>query len=335
MKSVLLLVGIGLCLALVKGDYSSKPGSCTGANEEYKECPSNCPLTCENRDKGIVCTQECRLPGKCQCMQGYVRNSEGTCVDPKQCPPKQTCPGANEEYKECPSNCPLTCENWDKEIACTLQCRYPGECQCKEGYVRNSEGTCVDPKQCPPKRTCTGANEEYRDCPSNCPLTCENWDKGIGCSKECRLPGKCQCKEGYVRNSRGACVHHKECPPKKSCRDANEEYKACPSKCPPTCENWDQNIVCTKECDLPGKCQCKIGYVRNSEGVCVRPKQCPPKRSCPENEEYKPCAGCEPTCELKNPICTLDCKLPGRCQCKKDFARDSKTKLCIPVGKCP
>lgn len=55
------------------------------------------------------------------------------------------CPGENEEYEECGTACPLTCENHANPPPCTLQC-VPG-CQCEKGYVRKSE-SCVKPEEC-------------------------------------------------------------------------------------------------------------------------------------------------------------------------------------------
>ncbi|CAL1266710.1 unnamed protein product [Larinioides sclopetarius] len=53
----------------------------------------------------------------------------------------------DEEYQECGSACPSTCENIGKNLPCTLQC-VPG-CFCKKGLVRNDQGDCVEPEECP------------------------------------------------------------------------------------------------------------------------------------------------------------------------------------------
>uniref|UniRef100_A0A914EJA4 TIL domain-containing protein n=1 Tax=Acrobeloides nanus TaxID=290746 RepID=A0A914EJA4_9BILA len=95
-------------------------------NEEWLECSSACEFTCDDYlNRG--CTEDCHPP-KCQCIYGYVRNSNG-----------KTCP-LNEEWRQC-SSCEGTCDN--PNPICTLECRSP-KCQCKYGYVRNhSTGKCV------------------------------------------------------------------------------------------------------------------------------------------------------------------------------------------------
>lgn len=52
----------------------------------------------------------------------------------------------NEEYKQCGSPCQPTCEE-QEEMACMAKCE-PG-CFCKKGFVRDSNGKCVDKRQCP------------------------------------------------------------------------------------------------------------------------------------------------------------------------------------------
>ena len=48
------------------------------------------------------------------------------CVDPKVCPVKEEeCP-EGMVYRECGTGCPLTCDNKDDVIICSLQC-VPGE----------------------------------------------------------------------------------------------------------------------------------------------------------------------------------------------------------------
>ncbi|XP_063799956.1 cysteine-rich venom protein 6-like [Pseudophryne corroboree] len=82
MKTLFLLVGIVLCLALVEGN----PGPCNGVNENLRPCPSKCPATCENLNKDIKCSLLCRPPGMCQCNDGHVRDSKGVCIPRDDCP---------------------------------------------------------------------------------------------------------------------------------------------------------------------------------------------------------------------------------------------------------
>ncbi|XP_076174620.1 uncharacterized protein LOC143150319 [Ptiloglossa arizonensis] len=55
-----------------------------------------------------------------------------------------TCP-ENEIWNECGSACPSSCENPEPRI-CIQVCS--SGCFCKDGFLRNSEGQCVDRNQC-------------------------------------------------------------------------------------------------------------------------------------------------------------------------------------------
>lgn len=59
------------------------------------------------------------------------------------------CSSANctggKEWQECGTACPLTCDNYDTDFACTKQC--VEGCFCPEGKVE-LDGICVDPSKC-------------------------------------------------------------------------------------------------------------------------------------------------------------------------------------------
>ncbi|KAH7710631.1 serine protease inhibitor precursor [Aphelenchoides avenae] len=138
----------------VDGYVRSDNGTCTSAkecgsttdlpcgdNEELKPCGA-CDGTCSNRSP--MCTMECR-EAECGCIAGYVRDSEdGHCVAVEECAHLGSSCGENEEVKQCGA-CDGTCA--DLEPVCTLECRRP-ECGCKDGFVRNDEGTCVLKSSC-------------------------------------------------------------------------------------------------------------------------------------------------------------------------------------------
>ncbi|GIY83333.1 papilin [Caerostris extrusa] len=115
-------------------------------NSKYQPCGTACPRTCENyKNPPKACVLMCN-PG-CHCDEGYVKTKDGKCVLPQNCPGKEVC-GENERYSHCGTACPLTCDNYDNPPQiCTLQCKIG--CECKEGFVRNADGKCVLPKECP------------------------------------------------------------------------------------------------------------------------------------------------------------------------------------------
>ncbi|CAL1266711.1 unnamed protein product [Larinioides sclopetarius] len=50
-------------------------------DEEYQECGSACPSTCENIDP--ICPRICRRG--CFCKKGLVKRRDGKCVKPEKC----------------------------------------------------------------------------------------------------------------------------------------------------------------------------------------------------------------------------------------------------------
>ncbi|KAK5981520.1 hypothetical protein GCK32_004133 [Trichostrongylus colubriformis] len=110
-------------------------------NEEFKQCGTACEPSCKN-PKPLVCTLQC-LVNVCQCKHGFFRNSNNKCVS--DCG-KDTC-GINEELTMCGTACEPTC---DEPIrTCTKQC-VPNVCQCKQGFIRDANHTCISQKDCPP-----------------------------------------------------------------------------------------------------------------------------------------------------------------------------------------
>uniref|UniRef100_A0A183GCV6 TIL domain-containing protein n=1 Tax=Heligmosomoides polygyrus TaxID=6339 RepID=A0A183GCV6_HELPZ len=82
------------------------------------------------------------------------------------------------------------------------------------------------------------------------------------------------------------------------CLDS-EVYSTCGTACEPSCRNPNPQI-CTLQCVIG--CQCRSGFFRDDQKVCVA--KCPgsPGGSCGRNEERKSCGtACEPTCAEPNP----------------------------------
>lgn len=53
----------------------------------------------------------------------------------------------------------------------------------------------------------------------------------------------------------------------------NEHWESCGTTCPLTCENYDNPPwFCVLRCDIG--CFCNEGYVRSSDGRCIKPEEC-------------------------------------------------------------
>lgn len=165
---------------------------------------------------------------KCYCREGYVRDKNGNCVSTKNCDSgtnlekhilflwsrwnkvleeKPSC-GVNEVYKTSGYDC-ATCRNY-KNKKCYMV--HEAKCYCKDGYVRNDYGVCVETSDCEKKeeeseeQEC-GRNEVFKTKGYDC-KTCKNYEY-VRCSLIKK--SQCYCKQGYVRNNYGECVHTSEC----------------------------------------------------------------------------------------------------------------------------
>lgn len=119
----------------------------------YSTCGTACPLTCENyQNPPTICTRQCVIG--CFCDSGYVRNANGQCVLPEECPQQQMCPPFST-YNECGTACPVTCENYSDSGISFNSCVDIDECVagcfCNEGYVQYSiaNNWCTKPNNCP------------------------------------------------------------------------------------------------------------------------------------------------------------------------------------------
>ncbi|KAL6744320.1 hypothetical protein Aduo_017268 [Ancylostoma duodenale] len=350
-------------------------GNICPENEEFKQCGTACEPTCEN-PRPLVCTAQYIL-NVCQCKPGYFRNSQKKCV--AQCGSEShimpiaslneeettaarsiqratrsnTC-GVNEEMKACGTECEPTCENPNPR--CSKKC-VPNVCQCMDTFLRDANGKCIPEEWCPkqPEEKPCGTNEERKKCGTACEPTCA--DPNPRCTKQC-INNVCQCRFGFIRNSKKECIPTNACPASERPCGTNEERVECGTACEPTCE--DPNPTCTKQC-IKDVCRCRFGFVRNSKNQCIPTNACPAPEShimpiaalvgagttvarsaqrstrsnrCGVNEELKACgSACEPSCANPNPVCTTQC-IANVCQCMDTFLRDSNGR-CIPEEWCP
>lgn len=151
-----------------------------------------------------------------------------------------------------------------------------GACVCKPGYMRDLAHGCVriiaepEPELCPDG---TPVPKNGR-CPGAAPR-CEPGPNEIRTNE-----GRCVCKRGYERDSRGRCVQEEE----PLCQPGPNEYRNDDGRC--VCKRGyerDRNDRCVKEeaplCqpgpneyrDDKGRCVCKRGYERDRNGRCVKP----------------------------------------------------------------
>jgi len=343
-----------LSVAYVQGGFvSSESSGDTCPPNEVHRCSPPCEETCDYAPP--MCQPSC--VDACYCKFGYVRQTNVTgspCVRRHRCPAmmhQPSCSG-NEEFKECGSTCPLTCDDIlhpEQVKGCVMMC--VSGCHCKAGHVRQTNvvgSPCVPHDVCAPminkQKTIPscGGNEEFKECGSTCPLTCDDIlhpEIVKACVMMC-VSG-CHCKPGYVRQTNvvgSPCVPQDVCAPMinkqktiPSCGE-NEVFSECASKCPLTCDvllHPEQRKVCTLGC--APSCSCKEGFIRSQDGKCVKHQDCCMR----DNEVYNQCGtACPQTCDSGIPACDKQC-VQG-CFCKPNFVRqdNSTSSQCIELNKC-
>ncbi|CAH0627257.1 unnamed protein product [Chrysodeixis includens] len=331
------------------GFLRNKDGKCIPKAQCPRKCPKNeifdvCPATCPPLECGVnKALIRCAAPLKpgdpkckpsCRCADGYLRNKAGDCVPEAECP--SIC-GPNEELSPCSNGgCgPWTCSDLGYPTGCVkMDPKYCREgCVCKEGYVKNDNGTCISSTECP---ECGGDPNAIAGCGNNCGRLCSNYNKEpVFCTEECRL-NACDCREGFVYDeSSNKCVRPYQC----KCNKPNESWDPCPPKCPPqTCESINRTYKCPiSPAVCEGECRCDKGYFRNKIGECIKGEDC---LKCTGPNEYFSCGGaCDNVCATINkqnqtncPIVNIVCN--PMCYCEEGYARDANN-ICIPIGKCP
>ncbi|GIY28033.1 uncharacterized protein CEXT_724821 [Caerostris extrusa] len=116
-----------------------------GLDEEWYDCKPKCHNTCPNFARASACQDnedDCE-PG-CFCKNGLIMDVDGSCVEPEDCE-DPVCEG-DEEETDCmdPCNtCSMICHT------CRMTMCHPG-CDCKDGFKRDVNGTCIHVSECPP-----------------------------------------------------------------------------------------------------------------------------------------------------------------------------------------
>ncbi|KHJ95370.1 trypsin Inhibitor like cysteine rich domain protein [Oesophagostomum dentatum] len=187
-------------------------------------------------------------------------------------------------------------------LGCTKQC-FVG-CQCKRGFYRNDDKTCVPVSGCidyedeeyPQNKTCP-PNEEYKTCGTACEPTCRN-PYPVDASFRCNAHG--------LEGNKLTC---RKCVPRNVLSDVSANLAFTATMITLVSLSASIMLECTKQCVIG--CQCKPGFYRNDNNTCVSVSDCsdyedeedPHNKTCPPNEEYQTCGtACEPTCRNPSPV---------------------------------
>ncbi|KAK0074420.1 hypothetical protein PV325_008384 [Microctonus aethiopoides] len=112
-----------------------------------------------------------------------------------------------EIFMECGTACPATCDNYNENGGCSMQCVSGCFCPRVVQTISQLDNECDTP--------CIGGpNDICKICAWACPDTCDNVDNPPPCHAPCK-PNTCDCVEGTVRNlATGQCVLPMSCPSK-------------------------------------------------------------------------------------------------------------------------
>ncbi|CAH1644195.1 unnamed protein product [Spodoptera littoralis] len=309
------------------------PQSC-GENEIYYDGTTEIcrPLDCSQVGFIEPCTDS--IEAGCICDYGYVWDDEGNCIPMTDCP---SCGGDSNAISGCGTNCGKHCyDYYNHTVPCKEIC-YENACDCRKGfYYDHKKGKCVKPDKCSSK---CPKNETLDSCVSNCPPRyCGVEIAAVSCAAipECDCKEGCRCKDGYLRNAQGFCVHEKDCP---KCYGKNEVYDVCPNPCPPQDCSVDPRVIRCAAPPQPGDdackpgCRCINGHARDENGECIPREQCP--GYCGEHAIYHDGSSeiCRPLdcSQVGFPINCTDVE-PG-CICDYGYVRNSFGE-CVPMRDC-
>jgi hypothetical protein len=283
--------------------------------------------------------------------------------------------GRNEEPSVC-VGCERTCKMGSHTHSCPSICSLG--CACKDGFARDELNQCIPSSECPPPEKeyvdenalpfttldmdsiitiapfieCP-VNQIYKQC-VDCDPLCEEGGvpRDKTCLDHCR-PG-CGCLPGMVK-SRDQCMLLSECPftdlkqPELRIAEIDEENGKNGTDICPVNQKMKTCIECEGTCDFPAGstdcigscssgCGCKQGFLKDGNGNCIPPSQCPllKKRAgaeppCPSNQIYRECKVCDEYCDGMIRPCPKMC-VPG-CNCAPGMVRDGVH--CVKRDTCP
>jgi hypothetical protein len=158
------------CPTAQPAEFMMLPPNQCSENEIFHTCGTACPATCDNPHPSPVCTKNCVIG--CFCKEGYLKNAMGKCVPANRCAgplaqveaapvvPAQKCSSDREIYindpvgsqLDCMATCgtplPFMIHGAPQVPKKCLDMPQKPACVCKHPYVRNSEGHCVERKEC-------------------------------------------------------------------------------------------------------------------------------------------------------------------------------------------
>ncbi|XP_063549068.1 zonadhesin-like [Cydia strobilella] len=130
---------------------------CKKKNERWSNCViGECvPRACEDVGYPVACPDIIGpCAGGCTCIEGFVKNSKGDCIDMKDCP---SCGGDPNAVSGCGNPCGKTCASLyanNSDLICPQYCEYNG-CDCKSGYRLLTDSTdSTESKKCVPESEC-------------------------------------------------------------------------------------------------------------------------------------------------------------------------------------
>ncbi|XP_078482213.1 zonadhesin-like [Ciona intestinalis] len=259
--------------------------NCPG-NQQYSTC-HGCTVPCSDRDSPEPCPRICQIG--CYCPPGTYLLGE-QCVSRQQCETAQSCPG-NQIYSTC-AGCDVTCSQRNESLECAAVCRQ--QCTCPPNTYLQGD-LCLTNEQCDAAAACPN-NQVYSLC-AGCDVSCADRNNPGPCTLQCRQ--QCTCPSGtylYMEE----CISDIQCNVALNC-PGNQQYSTCHG-CTVPCSDRDSPEPCPRICQIG--CYCPPGTYLLGE-QCVSRQQCETAQSCPGNQIYSTCAGCDVTCSQRNE--SLEC----------------------------